>query len=78
MERDCYGEVEALFELVKRENVFLMSELIHKKKKKRKKKRKKEKKKPLIVQRRLNLNNEKLFRKYIKEICKFLAYENKN
>ena len=62
MERDCYGEVEALLELVKREHVFLVSELIHKKKKKRKK----EKKKPLIVQRRLNLNNEKLFRKYIK------------
>ena len=74
MERDCYGEVEALFELVKRENVFLVSELIHKKRKRKKK----EKKKPLIVQRRLNLNNKKLFRKYIKEICKFLAYENKN
>ena len=32
------------------------------------------KKKTLIVWRRLNLNNEKLFKKYIKEICKFLAY----
>ena len=42
MERDCYGEVGALFELIKRENVFLVSELIHthKKKKRKKKKRK--------------------------------------
>ena len=45
MERDCYGEVEALFELVKRENVFLVSELIHKKKKKKEKKKKKGKEK---------------------------------
>ena len=35
MERDCYGEVEVAFELVKRENVFLMFELVQKKKRKK-------------------------------------------
>ena len=64
MKRDCYEKAEAAFELAKRERFFLVSELVQIKR--------------LIVWRRLNLNSEKLFKKYIKEICKFLAYENKN
>ena len=64
MERDCYGEVDAASVLVNKWKILFSVWT-------------RPNKKTLIVWRRLNLNKEKLFKKYIKEICKFLAYKNK-
>ena len=66
MKRDCYGEADATFELAKRERFFLVSELI-------------QIKILLIVLEKIKIWIAKSYsKKYIKEICKFLAYENKN